>query len=113
MLSSDTDKISKIISGKSSSDKAINFQGICTDTRGQISGKLFIALEGENFDAFIVLKQTKKGAKPVWVKVGKTDLNFVEVKQGIDPNEVVFVLPSEGLIKYQQRFSERIKSRFG
>ena len=70
-------------------------------------------VEGENFDAFIVLKQTKKGAKPVWVKVGKTDLNFVEVKQGIDPNEVVFVLPSEGLIKYQQRFSERIKSRFG
>ena len=70
-------------------------------------------VEGENFDTFIVLKQTKKGAKPVWVKVGKTDLNFVEVKQGIDPNEVVFVLPSEGLIKYQQRFSERIKSRFG
>ena len=61
----------------------------------------------------LFLKQTKKGAKPVWVKVGKTDLNFVEVKQGIDPNEVVFVLPSEGLIKYQQRFSERIKSRFG
>jgi HlyD family secretion protein len=70
-------------------------------------------VEGENFDAFIVLKQTKKGAKPVWVKVGKTDLNFVEVKQGISSNEVVFVLPSEGLIKYQQRFSERIKSRFG
>ena len=68
---------------------------------------------GENFDAFIVLKQTKKGAKPVWVKVGKTDLNFVEVREGINSSEVVYVLPSEGLIKYQQRFSERIKSRFG
>jgi len=70
-------------------------------------------VEGENFDAFIVLKQTKKGAKPVWVKVGKTDLNFVEVREGINSSEVVYVLPSEGLIKYQQRFSERIKSRFG
>ena len=59
MLSSDTDKISKIISGKSSSDKAINFQGICTDTRGQISGKLFIALEGENFDGHDYIQQAE------------------------------------------------------
>ena len=59
MLSSDTDKISKIISGKSSSDKAINFQGICTDTRGQISGKLFIALEGENFDGHNFIEQAE------------------------------------------------------
>ena len=70
-------------------------------------------VEGENFDAFIVLKKTKKGVKPTWIKVGKTDLNYVEVKQGIGKKEVVYVLPSEGLIKYQQRFSERIKSRFG
>ena len=70
-------------------------------------------VEGENFDAFIVLKKTKKGVKPTWIKVGKTDLNYVEVKEGINKKEVVYVLPSEGLIKYQQRFSERIKSRFG
>jgi len=70
-------------------------------------------VEGENFDAFIVLKKTKKGVKPTWIKVGKTDLNYVEVKEGIYKKEVVYVLPSEGLIKYQQRFSERIKSRFG
>ena len=36
-----------------------------------------------------------------------------EVKEGINSKEIVYVLPSEGLIKYQQRFSERIKSRFG
>ena len=70
-------------------------------------------VEGENFNVFIVLKKTKKGVKPTWIKVGKTDLNYVEVKQGIGKKEVVYVLPSEGLIKYQQRFSERIKSRFG
>ncbi|MDB3881734.1 efflux RND transporter periplasmic adaptor subunit, partial [Gammaproteobacteria bacterium] len=63
--------------------------------------------------SYIVLKKTKKGAKPTWVKTGKTDLNYVEVKQGINSKEIVYVLPSEGLIKYQQRFSERLKSRFG
>ncbi|MDA8607714.1 efflux RND transporter periplasmic adaptor subunit [Gammaproteobacteria bacterium] len=70
-------------------------------------------VEGENFDAYIVLKKTKKGVMPTWVKVGKTDLNYVEVKQGIKNDEVVYVLPSEGLIKYQQKFSERVKGRFG
>ena len=68
---------------------------------------------GENFDTFIVLKKTNKGALPFWVKVGKTDLNYVEVKGGITEKEIVYVLPSEGLIKYQQRFSERVKGRFG
>ncbi|MDB9947121.1 efflux RND transporter periplasmic adaptor subunit [Gammaproteobacteria bacterium] len=68
---------------------------------------------GENFDTFIVLKKTSKGAFPHWVKVGKTDLNHVEVKGGIAEKEIVYVLPSEGLIKYQQRFSERVKGRFG
>lgn len=68
---------------------------------------------GENFDRYIVLKKTKKGVVPVWVKVGKTDLNYVEVKEGIIKEEEVYVLPSEGLIKYQQKFSERVKGRFG
>ena len=70
-------------------------------------------VDGENFDAYIVLKKTKNGAKPAWVKVGKTDLNYVEIKQGIEKTELVYVLPSEGLIKYQQKFSERVKSNFG
>jgi len=68
---------------------------------------------GENFSTFIVLKKTSKGAIPSWVKVGKTDLNYVEIKSGIDQKEIVYVLPSEGLIKYQQKFSERVKGRFG
>ena len=70
-------------------------------------------VEGENFDAYIVLKKTKSGAKPIWVKVGKTDLNYVEIREGIQKTELVYVLPSEGLIKYQQKFSERVKSNFG
>ena len=70
-------------------------------------------VQGENFDTYIVLKKTRKGPRPLWVKVGKTDLNYVEVKSGILEKEMVYVLPSEGLIKYQQRFSERVKGRFG
>ena len=70
-------------------------------------------VQGENFDTYIVLKKTRKGPLPLWVKVGKTDLNYVEIKSGILEKEMVYVLPSEGLIKYQQRFSERVKGRFG
>ena len=79
----------------------------------QLRNFLAKKVEGENFDAFIVLKKTKKGAVPTWIKIGKTDLNYVEVKEGINFDETVYVLPSEGLIKYQQKFSERIKGRFG
>jgi len=81
--------------------------------KSELNNFLTKRVEGENFDTFIVLKKTKKGVKPTWIKVGKTDLNYVEVKEGISSKEVVYVLPSEGLIKYQQRFSERVKSRFG
>ena len=80
---------------------------------GVLNNFLTKKVDCENFDAYIVLKKTKKGAIPTWIKVGKTDLNYVEVKTGIKIDEVVYVLPSEGLIKYQQRFSDRVKSRFG
>ena len=79
----------------------------------QLNNFLANKVEGENFDAYIVLKKTKKGAVPTWIKTGKTDLNYVEVKDGINLKDTVYVLPSEGLIKYQQKFSERVKNRFG
>ena len=82
-------------------------------TQKDLNNFLTEKVAGENFNTFIVLKQTKKGAIPAWVKVGKTDLNHVEVKSGIDQKEIVYVLPSEGLIKYQQKFTERLKGRFG
>jgi len=79
----------------------------------QLRNFLANKVDGENFNAYIVLKKTKKGAVPTWIKTGKTDLNYVEVKDGINLKDTVYVLPSEGLIKYQQKFSERIKGRFG
>ena len=59
MLSSDTNKISSVINCKLNSNKAVKFQGVCTDTRDRISGKLFIALEGVNFDGHNFIKQAE------------------------------------------------------
>ena len=59
MLSSDTNKISSVINGKSNSNKAVKFQGVCTDTRNVVTGKLFIALEGINFDGHNFIKQAE------------------------------------------------------
>jgi len=59
MLSSDTNKISSVINCKSNSNKAVKFQGICTDTRDEVSGKLFIALEGSNFDGHNFIQQAE------------------------------------------------------
>ena len=91
----------------------VSVAGLLGIKQSDLESFLSKKVPGENFDTFIVLKKTNKGALPFWVKVGKTDLNHVEVKGGITEKEIVYVLPSEGLIKYQQRFSERVKGRFG
>ena len=91
----------------------VSVAGLLGIKQADLDSFLSKKVPGENFDTFIVLKKTSKGALPLWVKVGKTDLNHVEVKGGITEKEIVYVLPSEGLIKYQQRFSERVKGRFG
>ena len=78
----------------------------------QINSFLEKKVEGEGFTSFIVFKETNKGPQMQWVKVGKTDLNYVELKEGLNKNDIVYVLPSEGLIKSQQRFSERLRNRF-
>ena len=91
----------------------VSVAGLLGIKQADLDSFLSKKVPGENFDTFIVLKKTSKGAFPHWVKVGKTDLNHVEVKGGIAEKEIVYVLPSEGLIKYQQRFSERVKGRFG
>ena len=38
---------------------------------------------------------------------------FVEIKNGLRNGEQVFVLPSKGLVDYQNRFKERVKNSFG
>ena len=57
MLSTDIQTIAKVVEGKSTSNEVKMFTGVCTDTRTEVNGKLFIALEGPNFDAHNFIKK--------------------------------------------------------
>ena len=59
MLSSDIQTIAKVVGGQSTSSEIKMFTGVCTDTRSEVNGKLFIALEGPNFDAHSFTKQAE------------------------------------------------------
>jgi len=66
MLLSDTHKIANIVNGSLSIEQKIRFKGICTDTRKKVSGRLFIALEGNNFDGHLFTQIAEKfGAKAI------------------------------------------------
>ena len=59
------------------------------------------------------LRILQRGPTPSWVEIGISDLAFVEIKNGLRNGEQVFVLPSKGLVDYQNRFKERVKNSFG
>ena len=69
-------------------------------------------VEGENFNKFIVIKDSKKGPYLTWVKVGVSDLYNVEVIEGLNKGDVVYILPSKSLFDYQERFKERVSGSF-
>ena len=76
MLSSDTNKISSVINCKLNSNKAVKFQGVCTDTRDRVSGKLFIALEGANFDGHNFIQQAEDLGASAVIAHKKVDSNL-------------------------------------
>ena len=49
----------KVVKGKINSNKVIKFTGVCTDTRLEVNGRLFIALQGPNFDAHNFINQAE------------------------------------------------------
>lgn len=67
--------------------------------------------EDEGFTKFVVIKDTNKGPTLTWVKVGSTDFQNVEVLDGLSIGDKVYVLPSEGLVRSQEEFGERLKER--
>ena len=69
-------------------------------------------VEGENFNKFIVIKDSKKGPYLTWVKVGVSDLYNVEIIEGLNKGDVVYILPSKSLFDYQERFKERVSGSF-
>ena len=69
-------------------------------------------VKGENFNKFIVIKETKKGPELSWVEIGVSDLANVEIVSGLSEGDTVFILPSKSLYDYQQRFKERVNASF-
>ena len=69
-------------------------------------------VEGENFNKYIVIKETTNGPILTWVKIGEADLSHVEVLDGLDNKDTVYILPSKSLFDYQKRFKERVQASF-
>ena len=69
-------------------------------------------VKGENFNKFIVIKETNKGPELAWVEIGVSDLANVEIISGLSEGDTVFILPSKSLYDYQQGFKERVNASF-
>jgi len=69
-------------------------------------------VKGENFNKFIVIKDSKSGPILTWVQIGVTDISNVEILNGLSSVDIVYVLPSKSLFDYQQRFRERVNASF-
>jgi HlyD family secretion protein len=44
-----------------------------------------------------------------WIRTGLTDLDYVEVLEGLSESDSVLLLPSAALVRSQQRFQDRIR----
>ena len=77
-----------------------------------IDNFLLDKVDGENFNSFIVIKDTKSGPELAWVKIGKSDLSYVEIISGLTSKDTVFILPSKSLFDEQKRFRERVQASF-
>ena len=79
----------------------------------QVNTFLKDKVKGESFNKFIVIKDSKAGPELKWVQIGKSDLSNVEVVNGLNRGDQVFVLPSQSLVDYQEKFRARVSSSFG
>jgi len=79
----------------------------------QVNTFLKDKVKGESFNKFIVIKDSKAGPELKWVQIGKSDLSNVEVINGLSKGDQVFVLPSQSLVDYQEKFRARVSSTFG
>jgi len=80
--------------------------------KSMVDNFLETKVKGENFNKFIVIKESKTGPELVWVKIGASDLSYVEIVEGLSSTDTVFILPSKSLFDYQKRFKERVNASF-
>ena len=86
--------------------------GIVNIPKEKVDEFLINKVEGENFNRFIVIKESKKGPSLEWVKIGISDLSNVEIIEGLNINDTVYILPSKSLVDYQRQFRERVEASF-
>ena len=99
-------------SGALRTRKNLNFVGTLLGmTDDSIDDFLEERQENEGFTKFIVLKRVNNKPVPIWIETGNTDYNYVEVVSGLKSGEEIYVVPSDGLIKNQDEFKERIRGR--
>ena len=81
-------------------------------SKEEVDQFLLKKVEGENFNKFIVVKDSKKGPELTWVKIGISDLSNVEIIEGLTSGDTVYILPSKSLVDYQRQFRERVEASF-
>ncbi len=71
--------------------------------RGRPGGQSWESLFGGEYVVFAL-----RDARPVprVVRTGLTDLDYSEVREGLDEGEMVLVLPSSGLVAEQERLRQ-------
>ena len=63
----------------------------------------------ESGDRYIVFALREGVPVPVYIQTGLTDLDYIEVVEGLSESDSVLVLPSAGLVRYQERLKDRIQ----
>jgi HlyD family secretion protein len=86
--------------------------GILNISKNTVDSFLAEIQEGENFNKFIVIRDSKDGPQLTWVKIGVSDLSNVEILSGLKEDDSIFILPSKSLFDYQKRFKERVQASF-
>lgn len=81
-------------------------------SKSDVDNFLANKVKGENYNKFIVIKDSKNGPALTWVEIGESDLSNVEVINGLNIGDTVYILPSKSLFDYQQRFRERVNASF-
>ena len=108
----DTDNKLTVPSGALRTRKNLNFVATLLGlSEEEVDTFLEDKKEGEGFTKFIVLKKVDDRPVPLWIETGDTDYNHVEVISGLISGEEVYVVPSDGLIRNQDEFKERIRGR--
>ena len=69
-------------------------------------------VSGENFNKFIVIKDSLNGPLLTWVEIGVSDLANVEILDGLNQGDTIYIMPSKSLFDYQKRFKERVNVSF-